>query len=214
MDYLVQRSIYYTILMEETVENGADAWVFTAGVFNLSDREKCKYGQILANKTLKELGTVEDINMYYNYLDGFCSDEREFGKSRADKAVLEIKTLALHKACELYGDVAVKSNRLRLLSHRYGNDHVGAVLYALRLLYVGGDNFKGLAKDILKKELTDGKNSDAGLALLSLSGDGEKEEITLALGATPDMILRPEVLNALGINAGNTATAGKRLIGF
>ena len=88
------------------------------------------------------------------------------------------------------------------------------MLYALRLLYVGGDNFKGLAKDILKKELTDGKNSDAGLALLSLAGDGEKEEITLALGATPDMILRPDVLNALGINAGNTATAGKRLIGF
>lgn len=213
MDYLVQRSIYYTILMEETAEGGADGWEFVSGVFNLADGEKSKYAKSLAHKTLKELGTVEDIDMYRNYLDGFCKDEGEFGKSRADKTVLDIKALALHKIGELFGNTPVKGNRLRSLSHRYEHDHAGAVLYALRLLSLGDGNFKELAKDILKKELNDGKNSDAGLVLLSLAEEGEAEEITAALGSTPDMILRPDVLKALGIDGG-TATAGKRPIGF
>ncbi|MBD5584979.1 MAG: hypothetical protein HDQ88_07850 [Clostridia bacterium] len=218
MKYFTERSLYYTFLLQEILEGEADGWSFTAKLFGVRPKEIKTYGKVLKDATLKDLTTVQDINMYRNFLNGFCTDKDEFGKRAEEVTAIEARALALHKVDTLFGDLLIKGNRLRTLSHNYERDHVGAVLYALSILHMGKNaEREQLAKEILFKELTQGKNSDAGLILLKLTEGEELKTVKSELVSTPDMLLRPDVLRRLASKYGASckgALTRKRTIGF
>lgn len=218
MKYFTERSLYYTFLLQEILESEADDWNFTARLFGVKPKEIKTYGKVLEDATLKDLATVQDIDMYRNFVNGYlCSGKEEFGKREEEATAIEARALALHKIDVLFGDGLIKGNRLRILSHVYERDHVGAVLYALSILHQGKNaEREQLAKEILLKELTQGKNSDAGLILLKLTKGEELKTVKGELVSTPDMILRPDVVKRLAIKygAGGTALNRKRTIGF
>lgn len=218
MKYLTERSLYYYFLMREVTGADTEAWGFIAKNFGVKPKDVKTYENVLKDKTLDELTTIGDIEMYKNYLDGFNCNETEFGKSRCEQEAIDAKALALHKLQDLFGDALVKGNRLRSLSHNYERDHIACVLYALQVLYLNSDKECGrFAEDILTKELKEGKNSDAGFILLTLKC-GDVNEVASCLKSLPDMLLRPEMLKYLtkqyGSGNGEIIFKDKRPIGF
>lgn len=217
MIYLVKRSLYYYFLMREVTDAESEAWCFIAKVFGVKPKDMKAYQKVLENQTLNDLSTIDDIDMHKNYINGFCTQTTEFGKALCEQEVIEAKALALYKIRELFGDKSVKGNRLRSLSHNYKRDHVASVLYALHLLYFNYNTAcNELARNILVKELKDGKNSDAGLILLTLDKNGERE-IASCLKCLPDMLLLPQMLKYLNHKYegdGGSILQDNRTIGF
>ena len=217
MNYLNERALYYYFLMQETGEAGVDFWKFIAGFFGVKSKEIAAYEKVLVNPVLAELSTIGDVEMYKNYLSGFSCAENEFGKSVTESDAIEAKALALHKSCSLYGnDYSLKGGRLRVLSHSYEKDHFASVLYALQVLYLhNNEDGEKFAENILVRELKE-SNSDAGLILLKLKKDSVSETMAY-LSSTPDMRLRPDVLNELKKRYGGGDGGifkNKRVIGF
>lgn len=135
--------------------------------------------------------------MYKNYLNGYCVTHTEFGKNKCEQEAIDMKMLALHKQQELFGDSQIKGNRLRSLSHNYERDHIASVLYALQMLYLNNDTqCEKFVKELLTKELIEGKNSDAGFILLKLDKDNTAD-IVNNLRRLPDMLLRPDIIKYL-----------------
>ena len=66
MKYLTERSLYYYFLMREVADADEGAWNFTASCFGVKKNEIKQYEKVVANKTLDELETVGDIEMYGN----------------------------------------------------------------------------------------------------------------------------------------------------
>lgn len=197
MKYLTERSLYYYFLMREVTDIGVEGWSFIAKNFGVKPKEIKTYESVLANPVLDELCTVNDIEMYKNYLNGYCIDDKEFGKSKSEQQAIEAKALALHKRQELFSDFLIKGNRLRSLSHKYERDHIASVLYAMQMLYLNDDKqCEKLAKDLLTKELKEGENSDAGLLLLKLESENANDTVA-RLRSLPDMLLRPDMLKYL-----------------
>ena len=216
MKYLTERSLYYYFLMGEVTDADGSAWNFIAKNFGVKPKDIKAYEDTLSNKTLTELTTPNDIEMYRNYLNGFCRDLSEFGKTSNEQDAINAKALALHKSQEIFGDMRIKNNRLRRLSHNYGDDHIGSVLYALQMLYLNSEKeCVRFAEEILTKELEDGKNSDAGLVLLRLKSD-EANDVAARLKSLPDMLLRPDMLKYLTeqYGSGEIIFKDKRVIGF
>lgn len=218
MKYLTERSLYYYFLMREVTNAGVDGWSFIAKNFGVKPKTIKTYEAVLKNPVLDDLATIGDVELYLNYLNGFCNVENEFGKSKCEQEVIDMKALALHKMQELFGENLIKSNRLRSLSHNYERDHVASVLYAMQMLYLNDDKQCGkFAREILTKELEEGKNSDAGLILLKLE-NGETAETVNSLRSLPDMLLRPDMLKYFtrhyGKSSGESIFKNKRVIGF
>ncbi len=218
MNYLTERSLYYYFLMREVAEVGADGWNFIAKNFGVKPKEIKTYETVLTNSTLDDLCTNDDIEMYRNYLNGYCVADTEFGKSRCEQDAITAKALALHKQQELFSDSLIKGNRLRSLSHNYERDHIASVLYAIQMLYLNADKqCEKFAKQLLSKELKEGKNSDAGLILLKLESENVSDTVT-RLRSLPDMLLRPDMLKYLtkqyGSVSGESLFKDKRTIGF
>lgn len=217
MNYITQRALYYTFLMREISEAEKDCWLFMAERFGVDRSQAEELEAILSNPVLGELSSLGDIEIYKNYLSGF-SAENEFGKKEAEEAVIDAKMHALIKVREMFGENSVKSGRLRALAHGYEKNHAASVLYALHILFFNGTaEGKKFAASLLLKELTEGKNSDAGLLLLNLEQENT-QEIMLALGSAPDMLVRPDVLKKLSERFGEDCSGGqfggKRTIGF
>ena len=218
MKYLRERSLYYYFLMREVTDIGVDGWSFIAKNFGVKPKQIKTYESVLANSTLDELCTTDDIEMYKNYLNGYCISDNEFGKSKCEQEAIDMKALALHKLQELFSDSLIKGNRLRSLSHNYERDHIASVLYAMQMLYLNEDKECGkFVKELLNKELKEGKNSDAGLILLKLES-GTESETAMLLRGLPDMLLRPDMLKYLtkqyGSVSGESIFKDKRTIGF
>ncbi len=217
MKYLTERSLYYYFLMREVADADEAAWGFTAGCFGVKNKDIKQFEKVVANKTLDELETTGDIEMYGNYLNGFFGNAADFGKAACEREAIDAKALAIHKLQELFGDSIVKNNRLRSLSHNYERDHVATVLYALQLLYLNGNGeFGRFAESILTRELKEGKNSDAGLILLTLKKQ-EAEQTAACLKTLPDMLLRPDMLKYLTAQYGSgngIILKDKPVIGF
>lgn len=216
MNYFIDRSIYYYFLVCEITDADMSAWRFIARYFGVKPKDIKLYEDILSDKTLAQLSNCNDIEIHKNYLENFCSDAGEFGRDSRQREVLELKALALHKIADLFGDTRIKVNRLRSLSHIYEQDHTAAVLYALRVLHLNAvEECRILASNILYRELTEGKNSDAGIVLLKL-GTFPPEDVMSALALTPDMPLRPAELKSLIRHYGcaDAAFRGRRTIGF
>lgn len=203
MRYLSDRSLYYYFLMREVTDAGTEAWGFIAKNFGVKSKEIKAYESVLSDRTLDDLTTIGDIEMYKNFLNGFCVNETEFGKSRNEQDAIEAKALALHKIEGTFGETLIKSNRLRSLSHNYERDHVSSVLYALQLMYLNSNKeCARFAEGILSKELKEGKNSDAGLILLNMK-EGGKSEIVTTLKSLPDLLLRPDMQKYLSKQCGS-----------
>ncbi len=217
MNYFTERSLYYYFLMREISDDaGVQAWRFIAKNFGVKAREIKYYEKLVTDETLAELSTCGNIEIHRNYLSGYCKDESEFGYTETEREILELKHNALMKIEELFGNSRVKAMRQRSLSHKYERDHAGAVLYALNLLFVNRDgDCRQLVESILRKELTDSKNSDAGIALLHVVQEGHKD-IMDELALTPDMPLRPIEMKVLSrqFGGGNVSHGGKHTIGF
>ncbi len=218
MKYLTERSLYYYFLMREVTDVGIDGWSFIAKIFGVKPRTAKTYEPVLTNSALDVLATIDDIDMYKNYLNGYCVADNEFGKSKCEQEVIDSKALALHKLQELFSDTFIKGNRLRSLSHNYESDHVASVLYAIQMLYLNDDKQCGkFAEELLTKELKEGKNSDAGLILLKLEKKNTAETAA-RLRSLPDMLLRPDMLKYLtkqyGKSNGESIFNDKRTIGF
>lgn len=218
MNYILERAVYYYFLMQEITGVGIRGWKFVAELFGVLPEDIKAYEAVLENPILAEISTVGDAKIYKNYLSGFCCEENEFGKADNEQDVIEAKALALDKICTLFGEESVKNGRLRALAHVYERDHIASVLYAIQALYLNdGDKCGKFAESILMKELKDGNNSDAGLVLLKLKNE-RAEEVMNLLSGTPDMILRPDLLNSLikqfGGEGTDAAFNGKRVIGF
>lgn len=216
MNYFTERSLYYYFMMAEITEVGARDFKAIAQKFGVNTREAGRYTAALSHETLLQLTTPDDVAMYVNYLEGYCDDETEFGKSERERAVLGLKELALRKICSMFDDAGVKGNRLRTLSHCYHRDHIASVLYALQVLLLNADESSvHFAIDILEGELNEGKNSDAGLVLLQLRE--EKSETLERIAKAPDMLLRPTVMGQLRKRYhwnGRRVMDRKRAIGF
>lgn len=218
MKYLTERSLYYYFLMREVTDIGVDCWSFIAKNFGVKPKEIKTYEAVLTNSTLDDLCTTDDIEMYRNYLNGYCVADTEFGKSKCEQDAITAKALALHKRQELFSDSLIKGNRLRSLSHNYERDHIASVLYAMQMLYLNEDKqCEKFAKELLTKELEEGKNSDAGLILLKLERCNASDTVT-RLRSLPDMLLRPDILKYLtkqyGKGSGGAIFKDKRTIGF
>lgn len=217
MNYFTERSLYYYFLMREISESAdMQAWRFVARQFGVKAKEIKYYEKTLKNETLEELSTCKNIEVHKNYLRGFCGDGGEFGCSETEAEVLEMKLNALIKTEELFGNTRVKGMRQRSLSHKYERDHAAAVLYALNLIFVNkGGDCRQLSESILRKELAESRNSDAGIALLRIVQEG-REEIMDGLAVTPDMLLRPIELKSLSrqFGGGDVRVKCRRTIGF
>lgn len=216
MNYFLERSLYYYFLMCEIADENLSVWKFIAELFGVPAAKIKKFGEILKNATLSELTVPEDIAMYQNYLAGFCRDTDDFGNSVEEQFVLEAKAQALKKTGGIFGDMTMKSNRLRALSHNYRRDHVASVLYALQVLRLNcDDDRRDFAIDILLSEFRSGSNSDAGIILLKLRRK-DASEIMPVLCSLPDMLLRPEVIKRLEkkYGEGHGRLINNRSIGF
>lgn len=194
MKYLTERSLYYYFLMREVANAGVESWGFIAKNFGLKPKAVKTYEAVLKNPLLDELSTTGDVEMYKNYLNAYCDEKNEFGKSKCESEAIDMKALALHKTGELFSETLIKGNRLRSLSHNYERDHVATVLYAIHMLYLNDDEqCEKFAEKILSKELEEGKNSDAGLLLLKLESENAADTVA-RLRSLPDMLLRPDML--------------------
>ncbi|MDE6585908.1 MAG: hypothetical protein K2K80_04435 [Clostridia bacterium] len=218
MKYLTERSLYYYFLMREVADVGVNGWSFIAKNFGAKPKEIKTYEAVLTNSALDDLCTTDDIEMYGNYLNGYCVADTEFGKSKCEQDAIAAKALALHKQQELFSDSLIKGNRLRTLSHNYERDHIASVLYAIQMLYLNENKqCKKFAKELLTKELKEGKNSDAGLILLNLESVDTCDTVNI-LRSLPDMLLRPDMLKYLakqyGSAGGENLFKDKRTIGF
>lgn len=218
MKYLTERSLYYYFLMREVADIGVEVWSFIAKNFGVKTKDIKFYETILTNPLLDELSTIADIEMYKNYLNGYCIAETDFGKGKYEQEVIDMKALALHKKQQLFSDSLIKRNRLRSLSHNYECDHIASVLYAMQMLYLNEDKqCEKFVKELLTKELKDGKNSDAGLILLKLDKKNEKDTVN-SLRSLPDMLLRPDMLKYLNKQYGQSncqsVFINKNTIGF
>ena len=218
MKYLKQRSLYYYFLMREVTEIGVEGWNFIAKNFGVKPKEIKTYETVLTNPVLDELATADDIEMYKNYLNGYCISDSEFGRGKNEQEAIDMKSLSLHKLQELFSDSLVKGNRLRSLSHNYEHDHIASVLYAMQMLYLNDDKqCEKFVIELLNKELKEGKNSDAGLILLQLE-IGNERDIVARLRGLPDMLLRPDMLKYLtkqyGGGSGESIFKDKLTIGF
>ena len=216
MNYFARRSLYYYFLMSEVA--GGDkvsAWRFVAGKFGLKEDDAERLAKILENGTLNKLSSCYDIFTYKNFLGKYCKDEGEFGKSEEEAGVLDCKFEALEKLSKLFDKTPVNGKMLGSLAHKYEANHTAAVLYALCLLYLNGDEeTAGFAREILLNELRNGKNSAAGMVLLNVDGV-DKGEVMGYLSEMPDMRVLPDVLGALTkIHGGGEKTVKKRVIGF
>lgn len=218
MKYLTERSLYYYFLMREVTDVGVEGWSFIAKSFGVKPQTVKAYEGVLTNPLLDELSTIDDVEMYKNYLTGYCVSDNEFGKSQREQEVIEMKALALNKLKELFNNSPMKGNRLRSLSHRYERDHIASVLYAMQVLYLNEDKqCEKFAEELLTKELQEGQNSDAGLILLTLKNANASDTVTRLRGL-PDMLLRPDMLKYLtkqyGNGSGESIFKDKRTIGF
>ena len=115
MKYLIERSLYYYFLMREAIGADISAWNYIAKQFGVKQKDIKSYESVLSIDTLAQLKTVDDIEMYSTFLEGFGA-ENEFGKAENERDAIGAKGLALHKTHELFGDSPISSNRLRTLS--------------------------------------------------------------------------------------------------
>ena len=172
----MRKSLYYYFMMGEVTEAGADAWRFIARKFGVDEEDISRYGALLENGTLKDISSCNDVMTYKNYLaSGYCRNEEEFGKRSEEMLVIDCKFKALERIAELFNGGVTRGNRLGSLAHRYEQHHTAAVLYSLCMLNINGDGHAEIAKEILYKELTEGKNSTAGILLLNIGGSNEAE---------------------------------------
>lgn len=216
MKYLTERSLYYYFLMREVADVGLEGWGFIAKIFGVKPQTVKLYESVLTHPILEELCTEDDIEMYKTYLNAYCNADAEFGKSKREREVIDMKSLSLHKMKELFSNPLVKGNRLRSLSHRYERDHTASVLYALQMLYLNEDKqCEKFVKELLSRELQDGKNSDAGLILLRIENENASDTVA-RLRSLPDMLLRPDMLQYLAkqYGGGGSIFKDKRKIGF
>ncbi len=213
MQYLTERSLFYYFLMREITDAEEGLWERIAALFGVDAADAAQYAPVLQDATLGELTTTDDIAMYKTFIGGFFCEKEPFGRKACEKCAIEAKALALQKAQHLF-DTPVKLNRLKALSHLYEGDHAASVLYSLRLLCPGGDVCRAtLARDILTEELSEGRNSDAGLILLHLDGT-DAAAVAACLRSLPDVLLRPELLAYLAGKYGESAPFVRRGIGF
>ncbi|MDE7379639.1 MAG: hypothetical protein K2N14_01180, partial [Clostridia bacterium] len=210
----IERSLYYYFLMCEVTDAGVQNWRFIAKCFGVKAKDVKYFEGLLSNPVLAELATVGDVEMHKNYLDSFCRDREEFGCDEVEREILNVKGLALHKIAETFSTMQVKSKRLIALSHKHGQDHAAAVLYALSVLMLNPDaESKSVAENILYKELVNCHNSDAGIVLLRVSAN--PEQIMSELASAPDMLLHPDEIKLLSRQYGKcTAVKSRHTIGF
>lgn len=215
--YILQRGVVYYFLMCEI--NGADRklWNFISDKFHMSGTLAAEIEKCVLSDVLNEFKSLEDISAYTSYLDGFCNDKSEFGKSRTERLILDAKLSALTKVAELFGSINVKSDRITGLSNVYKADRVGAVLYALQLMFSDKNgNCASLVCEILTDELEKRHSSDAGLILLN-SDMANREDVFAVLCSLPDMMLQPGLIDELASEYGmevKTFPDKKRKIGF
>lgn len=217
MNYFIRKSLYYYFMMNEIAEmDGEGLWSFVADKFGVGEEDKKTYAELLRSETLKQLTSCYDIFTYKNYLGKYCKDDAEFGKSAEESIILDCKYEALERITRLFDKSPLYGNMLGALSHKYEAHHTAAVLYALCLTFLNdGAEFTELARNILFKELKDGKNSAAGIVLLSMA-DTDAGEVMGYLEEMPDMRVLPNELNALikRYGDGDKAFKPKRVIGF
>lgn len=215
MDYFIRKSLHYYFMMGEITETGVEAWRFIAHKFGVEDADIKAYEPVVQHETLGEILSCKDVYTYKNYLGKYCRDENEFGNRSEEMLVLDCKFKALERVHTLFNGELTRGNRLGSLAHKYETSHSAAVLYALCVLYINGEAGSELAKSILYKELTEGKNSAAGIVLLNTDG-GNEGEIMSYLGQMPDMRVLPNEYAYLvkRHGCGGTDFKGKRVIGF
>ena len=63
MKYLAERSLFYYFLMDEVADAGPEAWTKVAGDFGAPPEQIQSYRGALADPTLGELLTEDDIEM-------------------------------------------------------------------------------------------------------------------------------------------------------
>lgn len=216
MKYFLERSMFYYFLMREVADGSNECWRFVAECFGIDAETTDKYETRLSNEVLDELSTVGDIDLYRNYIGGYFNAETQFGKDECERSILDIKFLALHRAQAMFDEVKNKVNRLRLLANFYEQDRVAAVLYAMQLSISSSDKeCHAFAVDILKRELNENGNSDAGLILLNME-DEDKSCIVDRLRCLPDILIRPEISLYLAerYGGGNVILKNRHTIGF
>lgn len=216
MKYLTERGLYYYFLIREIADSGVEVWYSVARIFGIDSEMTDKYAALLGNEVLDELSTVGDIDLYKNYIGGYFNAETQFGKDECERGILDIKFLALHRAQAMFDEVKNKVNRLRLLANFYEQDRVAAVLYAMQLSISSSDKeCHAFAVDILKRELNENGNSDAGLILLNIE-DEDKSCIVDRLRCLSDILIRPEISLYLAERYGgsNIILKNRHTIGF
>ena len=134
MNYMAERSLFYYFLMGEIGQ--ADVGVFgtVAAMFGAVPEHISRYRALLGDPVLNELLSIDDIEAYRSYLRGYCREADCFGTSGEESEVLDVKSLALQKARQLFGEGGTKATRRYALSQIYERDHTASVLYALELL--------------------------------------------------------------------------------
>lgn len=216
MKYLAGRSLFYYFLMREITDLGTELWEQIAKDFGLSPKLIKSYGKVLCEPVLDDLSMPEDIEVYKNYLSGFCCDRSSFGKSEIEMEAVDAKALALRKVQQLFGNVQIGGNELQTLSRIYEGDRSASVLYALHIIHFNADkSCRKYAEDILFKELHDGKNSDAGFILLQLKGE-EADKTAACLKSLPDVWVNAEIMQYLTDKYGGSGEiiSPRRSIGF
>ena len=215
MNYFIERSLYYYFMMCEVAETGVNSWRFIAKCFGVKAKDIKFFEKLVSNPVLEDFTTVNDVEMHKNFLDSsLCRNRAEFGCDGVEREILDIKGMALHKIAETFSHSQVKSKRLISLSHKHGQDHTAAVLYALSVLMLNsGDDGQGIAESILYRELVNCRNSDAGIVLLRISKN--PEQVMSELATAPDMLLHPEEIKFLSRQYGKGGSVKSRhTIGF
>lgn len=217
MNYMAERSLFYYFLMGEIGQ--ADVGVFgtVAAMFGAVPEHISRYRALLGDPVLNELLSIDDIEAYRSYLRGYCREADCFGTSGEESEVLDVKSLALQKARQLFGEGGTKATRRYALSQIYERDRTASVLYALELLrFFPGELVTAYAESILEREFDEGKNSDAGLILLSRREE-RAAELAAKLKSLSEILLRPDVVKELDNMYGGKDHAGltaKNTIGF
>lgn len=208
MNFIMQRAMYCGFAAQEiSGGDGAEIWRAVAALFGVSPEEKCLGERLVSGSALAGLKTAEDARLLQKW-SGFGG----FRLSADEEEVLELKYQALLKVEQLAAEY--RATPLKAVASAHGRDPVAAVFYAVQIL-LHNKGRSELGYEILSAALSAEQSCDAGLLLLNAKHK-DKNGVWAKLAETPEMILHPEVLQALAEKHGLDPDAAGRggRIGF
>lgn len=194
LNYFERKLVYYTTLLSELLPGKRYEEVFDAlsPIFYISD--DARLNSVLAHPTFQKLDSSRAINMQMNYVQSFCSDDAEFGKSPDELGALEMRFDAISLVEELSKD-ATKPDPLAVLCELQKEKGVCGAAVVLSL-YVRG-YFDNQSRAMLGKALKKG-DLDAGIvAFYFAAGEAYRQQICSEILKMPESRLYPEIDDTL-----------------